>query len=236
MSHIPAAAPANETEIACRRVLTELLEIGMVLARRVRDEVAPAGEAAAVFERVSRAVRRTVRMLRWLDEPVAVRRAGMDPGLDRVGARKRVLRAVEDRIDEAADPDDAEALHAELLERLDTAELDTDLAGRPVGEVIGEICRDLGLELSAERYPSLRRGLDDLAALQARAEAAPGATRAVAAPPLRLAQSVREVAVDGRDVSQLSDAELDALIDGPPRRRRPGGGEFGRGAGPCLSG
>ena len=216
----PTLSPlADDAEIACRRVLTELMEIGMVLARRVRDQdAAPAGEAAAVFERVSRAVRRTVRMLRWLSEPVAARRAGEAPGLDRVGARKRILRAVEDRIDAVAYPEDAAELHGELLERLDTAELEEELAGRPVAELIGEICRDLGLERSAELYPTVRRGLDDLAALQARAAAAPGTTRAVAAPDLRLAQGPRETHEGGIDPALLSDAQLDAMLG--VRRRR----------------
>ena len=219
MNTFTASNLAAETDAACRRVLSELMELGMVLARRVpADAAMPAAEAAAVFERVSRAVRRTVRMLRWLDEPVAVRRAGVEAGLDRVGARKRVLRAVEDRIDAAAHPDDAEALHAELLDRLDTAELDMDLAGRPVAEVIGEICRDLGLERSAELCPSLRRGLDDLAALQARAEAAPGSIWAVAAPGLKLARGVRDVPMDEASLAKLSDAELDRLIAASERR------------------
>ena len=227
MSAPIASTTADETGTACRRVLTDLMEIGMVLARRVQDEAdVPASEAVATFERVSRSVRRTVRMLRWLDEPVAVRRTGVTNGpvLNRVEARKRVLRAVEDRIDAAADPDDAAALHGELLDRLDTAEFENEIGGRPVVEIIGEICRDLGLERSPELYPTVRRGLDDLAALQARAEAAPGAIRAVAAPDLRLAQGV-QMAPGGSaggsahgDLAHVSDEALDAMLG--LRRRR----------------
>ena len=208
-----SAIPTDDPHAACRVALSELLELGMGLARRVQG-VESVGEAVAAFERVSRAVRRTVRMVRWLDEAPAARSGGSD----RVAVRKRILRGVEDRIDAAADPDEAGDLHAELLDRLDTAELEQDVGWRPPAEIIGEICRDLGLERSDQKYPSLRRGLAELAALQARAEAPPGGTRAVAAPVPALAMGVRPAMYDGIAVKDLTDEQLDAILDDPRRR------------------
>ena len=215
---------ASDTASACRAVLLELMEIGMTLARSVRDEAqardAGAQEVAhavAAFERVSRAVRRTVRMVRWLDEAPAGRtRDGgradrLTPDADRVSARKGILRAVEDRIDRVAEAGEAEALHAELLERMDAPELEREIAGRPVVEIIGEICRDLGLDRWPETHPSLRRRPADVTALHRRAEAEVGATRMVGAPVLPLAQWERAETDEPDGVAALPDVALDEM-------------------------
>ena len=205
---LPVPADCDTIE-PCRRALLELMEIGMAQARRLEVEPGAVEGDAATFERVSRAIRRTVRMLRWLDEPHTA------PGTDRLAARKRILRAVEDRIDQEADPEKAGGLHAELLERMDTAELEHDVAGRPAVEIVGEICRDLGL--APEDVPGLRRSLADVAALHARAAAAVGATCAVPAPELRLAQGPRMIPGGDAQLWACTDATLDRMEGRKPR-------------------
>ena len=122
--------PPPTDAAACREVLGELMAIGMDLARLIRDEATagvnqyapaalPVAEAAAAFERVSRAVRRTVRMVQWLDQPQAAR---ADDGARRIRARKEIIRAVEDGIDREAAEGEADGLHGEMLERLDSLE------------------------------------------------------------------------------------------------------------------
>ena len=127
----------------------------------------------------------------------------------RVAARQRIIRAVEDTIDRAVDEEQAEALHAELLERLDGDDLDEQIAGRPVGEVIADICRDLGVGNVPFARPWLRRRPADLAVLHARAAAVAGATRAVAGSPVRL----------GRDRGPgVSHEDLARMLTGVPVR------------------
>ncbi len=172
----------------------------------VRDEAeGHAAEATVAFERVARAVRRTIRMARWLDEPVRAFDARA-----RVAARKQIIRAVEDRIDRVVDEDRAECAHAELLERLDAPELDDDIAGRPVGEIIADIVRDLGLETWSGHRPWVRRRPADVAALHARAAAAAGCVQDVAGPELRLGRrtgparpSQDETGMAGEDLARM---------------------------------
>ena len=100
-----------------------------------------------------------------------------DPARHRTAARKRIIRAVEDLIQRAdddgieSDPDSADALHAELHERLDAPDLDADIATRPVPDIIADITRDLGLGLLPGTRPFQRRTPADVALLCARAAA-----------------------------------------------------------------
>jgi len=95
------------------------------------------------FDRIARAVRRCVALAQHLARPPAPAR---DPAQHRAAARKQVIRAVEDTIHRAANEGDrAESLTIELRERLDTPDLDWDLATRPIPDIIAELCRDLGL-------------------------------------------------------------------------------------------
>ena len=203
---------------ACGAALHELLQIGMGLARLARDAAEAAGsepasaspvvEIAAGFERIARAVRRTVRLIRWLEQPVALR---TDDGAQRrVRARKQIIRAVEDGIDREAAADDADSLHVELLDRLDSVELEEDVAGRPVAEVVLEILDDLGLAAARRRRPVRRRRLADVAVLRARAAAGPGETREVAGERFGAGRAEWNGAV-AVDLSKLTDEELDRL-------------------------
>ena len=71
---------------------------------------------------------------------------------------------------------DTDSLHAEFAERLEDPGLEFDLQGRPVGEVIEEICQDLGIAMQGRSYIHKRRTPDDIAAIRTRAAAPPTAT------------------------------------------------------------
>jgi hypothetical protein len=143
---------------------------------------------AAAFDRIARAVRRSIALARSLADPIPTAR---DPAQHRAAARKRILREVEDTIQrtapgsDAADLDDAsaDALTAELHDRLDAPDLDDDISHRPVADIITEICRDLGLAALSGAHPWKRRTPNDLEQLRARA-AAPSSTRQINAAPL----------------------------------------------------
>ena len=62
-------------------------------------------------------------------------------------ARKQIIREVEDTIHREAHGSkaEAEALHAELYERLDTLDLDDDLDTMPIADLIAALRRDLGI-------------------------------------------------------------------------------------------
>jgi hypothetical protein len=106
----------------------------------------------SAFARVSRAVRLTVLLAERLDRGWA-RRGAAD---DRVAmARRQIARGVEDAIERTADGERAERLTEALADRLESLDVETELADRPAEEIIREICRDLGLDpkLMAARPP-----------------------------------------------------------------------------------
>ena len=102
-------------------------------------------------------------MARKVAEPIP------DPAVQRRTARQHIIRAVEDTIQREAEGEDADALHAEFLDRLDTLDIEDDFATRPIAEIIAEICRDLGLAHGPGHHPWKRRTPADVAALYARA-------------------------------------------------------------------
>jgi len=128
---------------------------------------------AAAFDQVARAVRRCILLAQHLANP---KQPASTPTQHRTAARKQIIRAVEDLIqrpsdDTGHDPDAANALRAELHDRLDAPDLDDDIATRPVAEVIKEITRDLGLDAMPGTRPFQRRTPADIARLNARAAA-----------------------------------------------------------------
>ncbi len=192
-----AASPGAENTDYYRRALHELIDMGVSMARLFHDQAVAQAEAAApdtgaqtaptpapglaaAFDRVSRAVRRTVLLARHLDAPLPAH-SGTDPAKRREAARRRIIRAVEDRIDrEARGEREAERMHAELLERLDSPDLDDDIEGRPVTDIIIEIFNDLGFDAPGAS-PWKRRTPADVAVLSARA-AKPSPARTPPAP------------------------------------------------------
>jgi hypothetical protein len=202
-------------------VLHDLITMGTDLARLLHQQaavqaahqaVAPAQQAmeaqpapapapdslvsiAAAFDRTARAVRRGILLARSLAEPPP---PAHDPSRDRAAVRKRILREVEDVIqrpgtgnERNSDGRDDAGLHAELRDRLDGPDLDDDIAGRPVADIITEICRDLGLDAHPGTRPFKRRTPDDIRQLCARA-AAPSAARPPGAGPQGPRQSATQ--------------------------------------------
>jgi hypothetical protein len=175
---ITAGHQANNTQDH-RDALNDLIAMGMDLARLVHlhaksqaeatPDAPPDPDLITAFERISRAVRRSIVLSRKLAEPVA-------PATDhaperRAAARRRIIRAVEDTIQCFADDIDAAPLHAEFLDRLDAPDLDDDIENRPIADIIADICRDLGIAALPGTHPWKRRTSEDLAALCARAAA-----------------------------------------------------------------
>ena len=177
-----------------RQALDDLISMGTDLARALHRQALIQAEAAhaavpphpvshaaheppatalvtftTAFDRIARAVRRCIALARKLDEPV---RATPDPAHLRTAARRQVIRAVEDTIHRAANEGDrAEALNAELRDRLDDPDLDRDLAHRPVADIIAEIRRDLGLAAPPGDNAWRRRTPADIQDLNAHAAA-----------------------------------------------------------------
>ena len=88
------------------------------------------------------------------------------PALEpRTAARRQILREVEDAIHRHAGAAEADALREELLDRLDSPELEDEVGDRPVAAIIAEICRDLGLAAPPGADPWKRRGPADVAVL-----------------------------------------------------------------------
>ena len=169
-----------------KAILHDLIDMGASLARIVHDDAKRQAEANAAalppiaaandrlpdstiaFDRIARTVRRTVLLAQKLGEPP---RAGQHQ--HRIATRKRILRAVEDTIDREAKPADRGALRAELLDRLDSPDLEDDIDTRPLEAIVLDICRDLQVEFPANAWK--RRTPADIAALRTTAAALPPA-------------------------------------------------------------
>jgi hypothetical protein len=125
-----------------------------------------AGDVGLVFSRIARAVRLTLALEARLEQDRQARDAQIEAALaprrelqatlkagefiHRSVRRSNVKKAVEQAIDAEADragaaERDVENWLADLDERLADAADDADFMGRPVGELIARICRDLGL-------------------------------------------------------------------------------------------
>ena len=168
-------------------ILDEMALLGLDLARALHAD-AMAGnttvpEAAAAFERIARAVRRTILVAGRVRQTTPVPEAAKH-----AADRRQVIRAVEDAIDATTHPavappgtqpperarpaaeavsrampapgdslrDDREpvALLAELYDRIDRPEFAEDLLTRPVEHVISDILQDLALV--AASHPASR--------------------------------------------------------------------------------
>ncbi len=137
-------------------------------------------DLAAAFDSISRTVRRCIMLAQNLDAP---RKPARPPAPnhtaapDRTAARTRILRAVEDTLgrqdydDSYRVCDPTEALHAELLDRMDAPDLDRDIESRPIDDIIKDVLRDLGLAALPGTRPWKRRTPSDIAELCARAAA-----------------------------------------------------------------
>ena len=146
-------------------VLNDLVNLGHRLAKLVVEQaeakILPAVEATKAFDRVALCIRRCMWLVGKLAKPLKT--------VDHTAARKRIIRVVEDSIHRNADVSEAESLHEELKDRLDTQDLEDEIDDRPVEDIIADIIRDLGVAAYPGSQPWKRRSPDDLAALRARA-------------------------------------------------------------------
>ena len=137
------------------------------LQAKARFEAAPATaeitKGAIAYDNVSRSVRRGILMAQRVDKPVRSRASHHQ------SARRQIIRAVEDCIQRHADDEEADEFQLELLDRLDSPDLEDDIDSRPVADIIKEICRDLGLDIIEGAHPWKRRTPADLAELSATA-------------------------------------------------------------------
>jgi hypothetical protein len=171
-----------------RNVIREMVDIGADLLRMVHKEAQQADAArlaaakpsydpstfpaaksasdlAGAYDLIFRSMRRAI----LLDGKLAERPKA--PSVQhRIAARKRIIREVEDAIQRNAQGDQAEALHAELLERLDSPDLEDEIANRTIPEIVQNMCRDFGIAALPGRHPWKRRMPHDIAILRARAE------------------------------------------------------------------
>lgn len=177
----PEACLGGEANRSAQRLamLRELAEIGMRLARGVErqaeePEAAP-GDVGLVFSRIARAVRQTLALEARLEEEFQVR-AKQEQG-DRDYRRAREARAPIDRRSRLvrravasaieADTDDiesAEQLLECLDERLGDREADDDFMGRPIGELVALICKNLGVRADLSLWEDEAWAMEEAAA------------------------------------------------------------------------
>jgi len=174
------AAPANEDAAYYRSVLHNIIDMAADLACQAhaaatraaqpgQDAANPSPDHTIAFDRMARAVRRTIALAQHIARPAAA--AAPTP---QFAARRRILREVEDAIARTTTGDHAERLHAETLDRLDRPDLDDDIGHLPTATIIADICRDLGIAApEGAPRPWKRRTPDDIALLHARAAGPP---------------------------------------------------------------
>lgn len=150
------AEPHTERHAA---ILAELAEIGMVMARGLREEVetteTPEAKARAVaaFPKLARAVRQTLALEARFRRDAARDRVAADERVatemtGHIRRRKAQVRMWMQRAICQETPDDKETAEArlyDLYERLDDAVLEEDFALAPFPQVIAYLHRELGL-------------------------------------------------------------------------------------------
>ena len=184
----------EDADARYQAVLDILIDQGAALAARIHASATAAStpdsalpDAAIAFDRIARAVRRTIALARHIAAAAAIDPAAAATPATRTKTRTHLIRAVEDAIhvQHRVYEGDREALDAEFAERLEDPELEFDLQGRDIDDVIQEICRDLGIAHKAPAYIWRRRTPTDIAGLRTRA-AAPAP-----APALKLVPATR---------------------------------------------
>ena len=112
------------------------------LAAQARQAALARTEAvAASFAQVSRAIRRTILLAERMDRAWA---APTSPDIRHAMVRGQIARGVTDAIADAGRR--AQYLTEALAERLDSLDTLDDVTSRPAGDIVREICRDLGLD------------------------------------------------------------------------------------------
>jgi hypothetical protein len=127
------------------RLLAELAELGLALARTVvaQDEEGAEPAAELAFARLARAVRQTLALEARLADEGRVRRE-RQAREHHFQREAKVRRLVERAIEADADDSDIDTLLDDLNERLADPD-DTAFTDRPLIEVVAAICQDLGV-------------------------------------------------------------------------------------------
>jgi len=145
------------------RILAELAEIGMTIAREMQVQVLAAetpeakAQAAAAYPRVARAVRQSLALEAKLqrdqarddreERQAADRELGVLVQRRKTRVRLHMQRAIAEAFAEADDTGDAVAMRLEdLRDRLDDDLLEPDFALAPFHEVIAVLHRALGMD------------------------------------------------------------------------------------------
>ena len=253
--------PQAEDDQFYREVLYGLIEVGAELVRHLPQQAAAQAQApqqhpapqptpapapspdavaplAIAYDRITRAVRRCIALARSLNDPA---HSPKHPAPNRTAARKQILRAVEDTLgrqdydDSYRVCDPTEALHAELLDRMDAPDLDRDIESRPIDDIIKDVLRDLGLAALPGTRPWKRRTPADIALLNARA-AAP--SRPAGTTPHEPGPQDGSGPQDGHsaDARQAPDLQPDQRKPGHPADTRPQPGPVHPGPTHCRPG
>ncbi len=147
--------PGQQAEDAqlYRCVLHELIHIGTDLARLTHQKAVAHAQAAlqnatpstphedhaAAFDRIARAIRRSIALARTLTDPPP-------PAPAPRAARTPTPQRPEDAPIPSATPEpDTDAPTTNHRDRPDAPDQDDDVTNRPIAEVIAEICRDLAV-------------------------------------------------------------------------------------------
>jgi hypothetical protein len=146
--------PAPTSAQLRHAMLQELAEIGMELARDLRDQqkIEPRPDAGLVYARIARAVRQTLALQARLEaeakvETVRTVRANAD------GKKAQVSHIITDLIEDDDDAGDAETVErlTSLYEHLADAD-DADFADKSIPEIVAQVCHDLGVPFDPERW------------------------------------------------------------------------------------
>jgi hypothetical protein len=138
-------APAEARAERRLRLLAELAELGMTLARTLVAQAEDGAEAASqlAYARIARAVRQTLALEAKLADESQVRREKQAREYS-YQRQAKVRRLVERAIEADADDSDTDTLLDDLNERLADPD-DTDFTNRPLIDVVAAICKDLGV-------------------------------------------------------------------------------------------
>ena len=197
-------------------LLNDFAEMSHVFARLALEEakakIVPVATATIAFDRHARIARRCIWLIHKLAEPIKI--------IDRTGARKQIIRVVEDNIQRhVEDPEDADELREELMDRLDSLDLEDEIGSRTVDEIITDIVRDLGLAHVPGNHPWKRRTPADLAELQAlAAQQVPNVERTTS---LSRGPAANPLAFLKPPSPADAEAEPRAAPTRPPRPRQP---------------
>jgi hypothetical protein len=146
LAEAASRAGVDEGVSALASSLAEAIEAdrAAAAAAEMRQTVVARVEAVAgAFARVSRGIRLTVLLAERLDRGWARGREADD---QHAMARRQIARGVADAMGREAEGERAVRLTGAFADRLEALDTEAGVGDRSAEEIIGEICRDLGLD------------------------------------------------------------------------------------------